>query len=125
MFGRATITLGIGLHSSCVFLFVFVRFRISQRRKLCMPVQLLSAQFFSHFGELWLAWSHGSGITSGMCYILIASGQNAYIQITPGKNTAARLAGQSELAVAGSDSPNWGWRRRVRPYGGMCVLQAC
>jgi len=22
----------------------------------------------SHFGELWLAWSHGGGITSGMSY---------------------------------------------------------
>jgi len=31
-----------------------------------MHVQLLSGMSFSHFGELWLAWSHGGGITSGM-----------------------------------------------------------
>jgi len=34
--------------------------------KLCTPVRLLSAMRFSHFGDLWLAWSHGGGITSGM-----------------------------------------------------------
>jgi len=59
----------------CVYVFVclfVVRLRISQRRKkiggvkLRMHVRLLSAQVFSHFGELWLAWSHGSGINSGM-----------------------------------------------------------
>jgi len=31
-----------------------------------MRVRLLSGQAFSHFGELWLAWSHGGGITSRM-----------------------------------------------------------
>jgi len=44
--------------------------------KLCMHVGLLSGQAFSHFGELWLAWSHGGGITSGMSYIEIAVGQS-------------------------------------------------
>jgi len=34
--------------------------------KLCMLVRLLSGMSFSHFGELWLAWSHGGGITSGL-----------------------------------------------------------
>jgi len=35
--------------------------------KFCMRVGLLSGQFFSPFGELWLAGSHGvGGITSGM-----------------------------------------------------------
>jgi len=33
-----------------------------------MHVRLLSGQVFSHFGELWLAGSHGGGITSGMSY---------------------------------------------------------
>jgi len=33
-------------------------------------------QVFSHFGELWLAWSHGGGITSGMNYIEITVGQS-------------------------------------------------
>jgi len=44
--------------------------------KLCMLVRLLSEQVFSHFGELWLAWNHGGGITSGMSYIEIAVGQS-------------------------------------------------
>ena len=34
--------------------------------KLCMLVRLLSGMSFCHFGELWLAWSHGGSITSGM-----------------------------------------------------------
>jgi len=34
--------------------------------KFCTHVRLLSGQVFSHFGELWLAGSHGGGITSGM-----------------------------------------------------------
>ena len=34
--------------------------------KFCTRVRLLSGQVFSHFGELWLAWSHGGGIISGM-----------------------------------------------------------
>jgi len=60
----------------CVCLFVcfsFVctvtDFSATERRngvKLCMPVRLLSGMSFFHFGELWLAWSHGGGITSGM-----------------------------------------------------------
>ena len=33
--------------------------------KFCMHVRLLSAMNFSRFGELWLAGSHGGGITSG------------------------------------------------------------
>ena len=44
--------------------------------KFCMRVQLLDGQVFSHFGELWLAWSHSGGITSGMSYIEIAVGQS-------------------------------------------------
>jgi len=34
--------------------------------KFCAHVRLLSVMSFSHFGELWLARSHGSSITSGM-----------------------------------------------------------
>jgi len=33
---------------------------------------------FSHFGELWLAWNHGGGITSGMSYIEFAVGQSKF-----------------------------------------------
>jgi len=65
--------------------------------KFCTRVRLLSGQVFSHFGELWLAGSHSGGITSGM----YASRQG--------------LVG----------SWNWGRGRRVRPYGGICILQAC
>ena len=36
--------------------------------KLRMLVRLLSGMSFSHFDELWLARSHGGGITSGMSY---------------------------------------------------------
>ena len=34
--------------------------------KFRMQVRLLSTMSFSHFGEHWLAGSHGGGITSGM-----------------------------------------------------------
>ena len=38
----------------------------------------------------------------------------------------ARLGGDSELgAMARWGSQNWGQRRWLRPYGGICVLQAC
>ena len=37
-----------------------------------MLVRLLLGQVFAQFGELWLSWSHGGGITSGMSYIQIA-----------------------------------------------------
>jgi len=36
--------------------------------KLGMLVRLLLQQVFSNFRELWFAWSHGGGITSGMSY---------------------------------------------------------
>ena len=60
-------------------------------------VRLLSGQVFSHFGELWLTWSHGGGITSGMSYMAIA-------------------VRQWVLGAAPS---------RKAVYGGICVLQAC
>jgi len=41
-----------------------------------MHVRLLFEQVFSHFGEVWLAWSHGDGITSGMSYIEAAAGRS-------------------------------------------------
>jgi len=44
--------------------------------KLRMLVRLSSGQVFSHFGELWLAWSHGGGISFGMSYIEVAVGQS-------------------------------------------------
>jgi len=67
-----------------VFLFFFVRLRNTDFSaaekdrcvKFCMRVRLLSGQVFSHFGERWLAWSHGGGITSGMSYIEVAVRQS-------------------------------------------------
>jgi len=69
----------------CLFVCLFVRLRISQRRKkgsgvkLCRLVRLLSGMSFSHFDELWLAWSHGGGTTSGMSYIHIAPAYKSYL----------------------------------------------
>jgi len=49
--------------------------------KFCMRVRILSGQIFSHFGELWLAGSHGGGITSVMSYIEIAVGQSELVVV--------------------------------------------
>jgi len=69
--------------------------------KFCMRGQLLSAMSFSHFGELWLAESHGGGITSGMYAAL------NWMQATvPGKARwrfgigCRGSVGQSELGAA-------------------------
>ena len=71
--------------------------------KFCMPVGLLSGQVFSPFSELLLAGSHGGGgITSGMNG---SSGSTAWEH--------------------GMGSQNCGRRRFLRPYWGICVLQAC
>jgi len=56
--------------------------------KFCTCVGLLSGQVFSHFGEFWLAESHGGGITSAMS-IRIGSGHSngygsGYIEIAVG-----------------------------------------
>jgi len=92
--------------------------------KLCMRVRLLSVRsspILVNFGSRWV---RAAALLPGW-RIHIEPKKNAYIQITPGKNFEARLAGQSELAVARWGSRNWGRRHRVRPYGGICVLQAC
>jgi len=58
--------------SCCHFLFVrlVTNFSAAEKArgvKFCVHVGLLSGQVFSHFGELWLARSHGSGgSTSGI-----------------------------------------------------------
>ena len=73
----------------CFLFFLFVctvmDFSAAQKvtgMKFCMPVQLLSGQVFSDFGELWLAWSHGGGTTSGMSCIEIAVGQSEFGTVT-------------------------------------------
>ena len=68
-----TVVWGIGLLSLlCVFCLFFLflctvtDFSAAKKGngvKFCMRVGLLSGQVFSPFGELWLAGSHGVGIT--------------------------------------------------------------
>ena len=75
--------------------------------KFCMRVRLLRGQVFSHFDELWLAWNHGGGITSGM----YASTQCSYAT-APGLRALARLGAQSELGAAASRKAVW-WNLRL------------
>jgi len=71
--------------------------------KLCTRVGLLCEQVFSPSGEHWLAGSHGGGgIISGM------------------NRSGGRAASGHGMGIW-----NWGRRRCLRPYGGVCVLQAC
>jgi len=94
----------------CVCFCLFLRLLIFQRRKktggvkLRTLLRLLSRQVFSHFGELWPAWSHGGGITSGMSYICESQW-----------DLAAAADGRRGLV----GSRNWGRCRRARPYGGI------
>ena len=71
--------------------------------KFCMRVRLVSGMSLSHF-EVWLAGSHGGGITSGM-------------------RAPTRCAHRRTVAVARWDSRNWGRRRRVRPYFSLPFVQ--
>jgi len=68
-----------------------------------MQVRLLSAMSFSHFGGLWLAGSHGGGITSVMSYIEITVGQSE-------RGTVARW--QLELLAAALPRAVW-WDFRL------------
>ena len=88
----------------CVFVCAVTDFSAAEKEsgvKLCMHVPLLSAMsfshfgHFSHFGELWLAGSHGGGITSGM----------SYIQMAPANHLPS--TGQLELRVAASRKTVW------------------
>ena len=79
--------------------------------KFCMRVGLLSGQVFSPFGELWLAGSHGGGgITSGI----------SHREFT-GRTHIIR----GHLRRRSAGIRNLGRRRRLKPYGGICILQAC
>jgi len=70
-------------------------------------VRLLSGQVLFHFGELWLAWSHG-----GTHYFL----DELYIN----RSAAVGIGRRGLVGIR-----NWGRRCSVRPCGGICVLQAC
>jgi len=120
----------------CVCLF-FVRLRISQRRKkigreILHACSTTTRTGLLPFGKLWLAGSHGGGITSGMCsatnWMQVAAGMytptNTFT-LGPGA-AAATFDGDSELgALARSGFRSWGRRRCLRPCGAICVLQAC
>jgi len=105
MFGRATIRLGIGPHSSCLFFVCTVTdFSAAQKDrgvKFCTQVRLLSAMSFSHFGELRLAESHGGGITSGMYTLANWMQATAPGEARWGFGIGCRgSVGQSELGAA-------------------------
>jgi len=76
--------------------------------KFCVRVGLLSGQVFCPFGEDWLAGSHGGGgINSGINYHPDINGKAECV------NAQCGSVGQLQL----------GWRRCLRPYGGISVLQ--
>jgi len=84
--------------------------------KLCMLVRVLSAMMsFSHFGELWLAGSHGGGITSGM---YAATNWIQATAVVPGQARWGFGIGcrgsvwQSELGAAASRKAVW-WDLRL------------
>ena len=81
--------------------------------KLCMLVRLLSAMSFSHFGELWLAWSHGGGITSGMYVATYWMKAAATGEARWGYGIGCRgSVGQSELRAAALLKAVW-WDLRL------------
>jgi len=77
--------------------------------KFCMHVGLLSGQVFSPFGEHWLVGSHGGG----------------GISRRPGMGSADRAVVICAYDRGSLGIGNCGWRRCLRPYGGICILQAC
>ena len=105
----------------CLFVCMVTDFSAAEKDscvKSCVRVRLLSTMSFSNFGENWLAGSHGGGITSGM---YAATNWIQATAVVPGQARwgfgigCRGSVGQSEL----------GRRRCLRPYGEICVLQAC
>ena len=63
----------------CLFVCTVTDFSAAEKDrnvKLRTLVRLSSGQVFCHFGELWLAWSHGGGIRFGMSYIEVTMRQS-------------------------------------------------
>jgi len=70
--------------------------------KLFVLVRLLSGMSFSHFGELWLAWSHGGALLPELRIdILVPSG-----------GSRRGSVGHSELGAAASRKAVW-WDLRL------------
>ena len=111
------------LSSLFVFLFIFCMYSYwflssgkNKGVKFCTHVRLLSGKSFSHFGELWPRGVTAAALLPG-CMRPLTDDR---------RRLPARLGGDSELgAMARWGSQNWGQRRWLRPYGGICVLQAC
>jgi len=107
----------------CVCFFLFLRLRISQRRKkdrgvkFCIRVRLLSREVFSHFGELWIAGSDGNGITSEMSCIEVAVGQT---------ELGLMIVGHLELRAGASRKAVW-WDLRLASLLThlFCTFVAC
>ena len=100
----------------CLFVCTVTDFSAAEKDmgvKFCMHVRLLSTVSFSHFCELWLAGSHGGGITSGMYAA-------TYWMYHAGGGSRRGSMGQSEL----------GWRRWMvgfascKPIALVCFLNA-
>ena len=135
----------------CHFVCFFVQLPISQRRKKIgarnffgMCVGLLSGHVLSHFGgqrsrspgtktclalrsPTWLAYEWYALAASGCCgsadgraHFLASEGWHRWRRAP---RLVRRFAITHEARSVGSR--NWGRRRRLRPYGGICVLQAC
>jgi len=90
-----------------------------------MPVRLLSRQVFSHFGKLWLAGSHGGGITSGM----YASTHWSHVAAPGEARWAVGIGcrgsvGQSELGAAASSKALW-WDLRLASLLTLVCLSVC
>ena len=49
-----------------------------KRREILHACLTTLRTFFCHFGELWLAWSHGGSITSGMNYTYMLSSKTVW-----------------------------------------------
>ena len=85
----------------CMFVFCMVTdFSAAEKDsavKLRTLVRLLSIQVLSYFGELWLAWSRDTDITSGISYVQIARGKNSRRGSLGSRNLGAPYGGISVL----------------------------
>jgi len=99
----------------CLFVCIVTDFSAAEKNrglKLCVRVRLLSGMRFSHFDELWLAGSHGGGITSGMYAATNWMQATAPGEARWGFGIGCRgSVGQSESLL--------------KAVCGICVLQAC
>jgi len=110
----------MGVFSYCVFVCLYVWLRISQRRKKIVVWN------FACLFDYYPGWASPILVNCGsrgvMAGALLPGCTHRRIGAT--RQLLARL-GIGCLGLARWCSRNWGSRRHVRPYGGICVLQAC